>query len=33
MNRMYQVTDLADATDELLRLLGHKRPPLDEAAE
>jgi len=25
--------DLADAADEVLRLLGHNRPPLDEAAE
>jgi methylmalonyl-CoA mutase len=33
MSRMYQVTNLADAADEVLRLLGHNRPPLDEAAE
>jgi len=26
-------TNLADAADEVLRLLGHNRPPLDEAAE
>jgi len=26
-------TNLADAADEILRLLGHNRPPLDEAAE
>src|SRR5436305_1658181 len=26
-------TNLADAPDEVLRLLGHNRPPLDEAAE
>jgi len=26
-------TNLADAADEMLRLLGHNRPPLDEAAE
>jgi methylmalonyl-CoA mutase len=26
-------TNLADAADELLQLLGHNRPPLDEAAE
>jgi hypothetical protein len=24
---------LADAVDEILRLLGHNRPPLDEAAK
>lgn len=24
---------VADAADEVLRLLGHNRPPLDEAAE
>jgi methylmalonyl-CoA mutase len=33
MSRMYQVTNLADAADEVLRLLGHNRPSLDEAAE
>jgi len=26
-------TNLADAADQVLRLLGHNRPPLDEAAE
>jgi len=26
-------TNLADAADEVLRLLGHNRPPLDEAAK
>ena len=26
-------TNLADAADEVLRLLGHNRPPVDEAAE
>jgi methylmalonyl-CoA mutase len=26
-------TNLADAADEVLRLFGHNRPPLDEAAE
>jgi methylmalonyl-CoA mutase len=26
-------TNLSDAADKLLRLLGHNRPPLDEAAE
>ena len=26
-------TNLADAADEVLRLLGHNKPPLDEAAE
>jgi methylmalonyl-CoA mutase len=26
-------TNLADCADEVLRLLGHNRPPLDEAAE
>jgi methylmalonyl-CoA mutase len=26
-------TNLADAADEILRLLGHNKPPLDEAAE
>jgi methylmalonyl-CoA mutase len=26
-------TNLADAADDILRLLGHNRPPLDEAAE
>jgi methylmalonyl-CoA mutase len=26
-------TNLADAADEVLRLLGHNRPPMDEAAE
>jgi methylmalonyl-CoA mutase len=26
-------TNLADAADEVLRLLGHNRPPLHEAAE
>ena len=26
-------TNLADAADEVLRLLGHNRPPLNEAAE
>ena len=26
-------TNLADAADEVLRILGHNRPPLDEAAE
>jgi methylmalonyl-CoA mutase len=26
-------TNLADTADEGLRLLGHNRPPLDEAAE
>ena len=26
-------TNLADAADEVLRLLGHNTPPLDEAAE
>ncbi|MEO5612890.1 MAG: methylmalonyl-CoA mutase family protein, partial [Sphingomicrobium sp.] len=26
-------TNLADAADKVLRLLGHNRPPLDEAAE
>jgi len=26
-------TNLADAADEVLRLLGHNRPPIDEAAE
>jgi methylmalonyl-CoA mutase len=26
-------TNLADAADEVLRLLGHNHPPLDEAAE
>ena len=26
-------TNLADADDEVLRLLGHNRPPLDEAAD
>ena len=26
-------TNLADAADEVLRLLGHNRPPFDEAAE
>ncbi|MES2120303.1 MAG: methylmalonyl-CoA mutase [Pseudomonadota bacterium] len=26
-------TNLADAADDVLRLLGHNRPPLDEAAE
>jgi methylmalonyl-CoA mutase len=26
-------TNLADAADEVLRLLGHNRPPLEEAAE
>jgi methylmalonyl-CoA mutase len=26
-------TNLAAAPDEVLRLLGHNRPPLDEAAE
>jgi len=26
-------TNLADAADEVLRLLGHNSPPLDEAAE
>ena len=27
------IGNLADAADEVLRLLGHNRPPLDEAAE
>jgi methylmalonyl-CoA mutase len=26
-------TNLADAADEVLRLLGHNKPPMDEAAE
>jgi methylmalonyl-CoA mutase len=26
-------TNLADAADEVLCLLGHNRPPFDEAAE
>ena len=26
-------TNLADAADEVLRLLGHNKPPVDEAAE
>jgi len=26
-------TNLADAADEVLRLLGHNRPPIEEAAE
>ena len=26
-------TNLADAADEVLRLLGHNNPPVDEAAE
>jgi methylmalonyl-CoA mutase len=26
-------TNHAEAPDEVLRLLGHNRPPLDEAAE
>ena len=26
-------TNLADAADEVLRLLGHNKPPIDEAAE
>ena len=25
-------TNLADAADEVLRLLGHNKPPVDEAA-
>ena len=27
------IASLADAADEVLRLLGHNRPPLDEAVE
>jgi methylmalonyl-CoA mutase len=26
-------TNLADAADEVLRVLGHYKPPMDEAAE
>jgi methylmalonyl-CoA mutase len=33
MRRLVQIANLADAADEVLRLLGHNRPPLDEAAE
>lgn len=27
------VTNLADAADEVLRLLGHNKPPVDETVE
>jgi hypothetical protein len=27
------IANRSDAADEVLRLLGHNRPPLDEAAE